>query len=188
VGEQAACVTCPNATTVRAFAEDFTHGALEASDTPDDSNGQAAVAQGLWPLIRQVRRAAALRAHRLQLAIVSVKPARVPLRERVEGPDGDGLWVCQGHFTRRVLCATAPYSRDIVLCPIHLLRAALHPSESPDNGGRATTNAGADGAVRRRSGVHGARGPGRVCGDRSGYSGACELTAAGARPGETYTG
>jgi len=80
---------------VRAFAEDFTvdlvhspTAALEASDAPDDSNGQAAVAQGLWPLIRQVRRAAALRAHRLELAIVVVKPAWVLLRERVEDPDG----------------------------------------------------------------------------------------------------
>ena len=51
MGEQAACVTCPNATTVRAFAEDFTHGALKASDTPDDSHGQAAVLQGLQPLL-----------------------------------------------------------------------------------------------------------------------------------------
>jgi hypothetical protein len=73
---------------VRAFAEDFTHGALEASDTPDDSHGQAAVLQGLWPLIRQVRRAAGFRAHRPELAIVGVKPAWVLLRERVEDPDG----------------------------------------------------------------------------------------------------
>lgn len=65
VGEQAACVTCPSATTVRAFAEQFTvdlvHPATpapQASDSPHATDGQAAVAHGLWPLIRQVRSAA----------------------------------------------------------------------------------------------------------------------------------